>query len=261
MIILGFLITGLVTGYLAGLLGIGGGVVIVPALMFLLHFAGVPTSAIVHTAVATSLACMLLTTLGPIISHWRHGNLDWSVYKKFIGGIIVGVIIGVLVSSFIPGKTLKLIFGVFLVLAAIKLAWPSKTESNEHRLPNLGLLNFITFIFGVLAPILGIGGGIMLVPYLESRGIHMVKASALSSASSFVIALLGTITWMMVGHLGLAYMPANLNLIDWRAVLIIGICSIISSGWGVKAAMKVHTTWLKRGFALLLVITAIKIFY
>lgn len=186
---------GSVVGFLAGLLGIGGGLVIVPVLSsILLYFNVLPPEQVVIAAVATSLASILFTSTSSAIAHHKNGNVPWDLAPWIMTGVALGALISGFLAALLPENAVRIVFAVSVVLIAIKMFYSSKNESSTQRqLPNKGILTVLTTITGGLSAMIGIGGGALLVPLLTFFSVDMKKAIGCASACGIVIALFGSV--------------------------------------------------------------------
>lgn len=234
LLILYCALLGSVVGFLAGLLGIGGGLIIVPVLSaILLHFEVLAPEQVVIAAIATSLASILFTSTSSAIAHHKNGNVPWQIAPWIMAGVALGALVSGFVAALLPEKTVRLVFAVSVVLIALKMVYSStKTDTATTRqMPNKGLLTFFTTITGALSAMIGIGGGALLVPLLTFFSIDMKKAIGCASACGIVIALFGSIGYITSGsaHFSLAdgfagfvYLPALLGIVctSWFTALL-----------------------------------------
>ena len=210
-----FAIIGIVAGYLAGFLGIGGGFVVVPALtlLFLRDSAIAPWA--IHLAVATSLATMLVTSLSSIIAHHWRGAIRWSLVRSLAPGLVIGAVLGAAIADALNGDALVRVFGAFAVLAGLQLILGRHPEG-EEPLPGQPLVSFVGLVIGTISSLIGIGGGALTGPWQLWHGIKAQNAVATSAACGYPIAIAGTLTfiWLgwrgdMAGHgLGYVHLPA-----------------------------------------------------
>lgn len=254
--LLTYLLTGALAGILAGLLGIGGGLIIVPVLTSVfLYF--LDTEYVVHLAVATSLATILITGLASVWAHQSHGAVRWDIVKKMLAGILVGGFFGAWVSQFVPSFWLAKIFGVMELLIAFQLIW-GRQPNPKRELPGLVGLNTVGTGVGSLAALLGMGGGALTTPYLLWANVKMHQAIATSAAFGLPAALAGTLGYMLAGF-GKADLPDfTTGFVYWPAFLAIVATSVFTASWGAKLAHKLPIKTLKRVFGVLLIGLGIK---
>ncbi|MEM7174633.1 MAG: sulfite exporter TauE/SafE family protein [Chlamydiota bacterium] len=251
--ILIFLAIGLGSGFLAGLLGIGGGIVVVPSLLLYFQLLQSPLQVQMQLAVGTSLAAMVLTTASAGISHYRKKAVDFS-FAAFLGiGNIGGAICGAYLTGTFPSRWLQIVFGIFECLIGIRFFFPQKQRPDHRKAPPRWTLIGVGFIVATLATILGIGGGLVQVPVLAYFGLSIKRAIGTASVLSFFIALTGSLSLVFLGiqdqpipnTAGFVYLPAFIG---------IGLASILAAPWGVKLVHHCPTGIMRKIFALILLI-------
>jgi uncharacterized membrane protein YfcA len=252
------LLFGALAGLLAGLFGVGGGLVLVPFFVALFAMQGFAETHIMLMAVATSLATIIVTSLASIWAHQRLGTLLWDLALRLSPGVFLGGILGALIADDLPAAALRTIFAVFMLYAGMQMALQLKPHA-DRREPKSRLLAFAGTAIGALAAILGIGGGTLTVPLLVKFNYPMRNAVAVSSACGLPVAISGTISYALLGwqksglpdgSLGYVYLPAFFGIIA---------TSILFAPLGAKLAHKLPTQLLKRYFAFLLFIVALKL--
>lgn len=251
------LITGGIAGILAGLLGIGGGILIVPVLVFIFRYQGVDSSIIMHMAIGTSLATIVVTSLSSIREHQAHGAIIWSIVKLIAPSIIVGALIGAAIADILPSDTLRLIFAPFMLMVAFQMGF-GRPPKPQRQLPQKPGMFFAGGVIGSLSSILGIGGGSLSVPFMTFCNISVRKAVATSAAIGFPIALAGTIGFIISGWNAESLPKWSLGYIDLKAALSIVLASALTAPLGAKLTHIMPVGLLKKVFALLLVVVAIK---
>ncbi|MEB8432030.1 sulfite exporter TauE/SafE family protein [Cocleimonas sp. KMM 6892] len=252
------LITGAFAGILAGLLGVGGGVVIVPVLVFIFQYQGVDPSIIMHTAIGTSLATIVFTSISSIRAHHAHGAILWPIFWKMTPGILLGALIGAAIADALPSDTLKLIFSPFLMAVAVQMALNKQPKPHRKLPERAGLLSASTAI-GAISSLLGIGGGSLNVPFMALCNIEVRKAVATSAAIGLPIALAGTLGFIISGWDSEAMPEWSLGYINLSAALSIVVASALTAPYGAKLAHKIPVLVLKRIFAVLLFFVSIKL--
>lgn len=249
LIFLAYPVVGLLSGLLAGLLGIGGGLVIVPALLLILPYQTGSSASVVHVAVATSLATVIMTAAVATYSHHRRGAVSWPIVLRMAGGLAAGAFTGAAVAGALPADILRNCYGVFALGVAAHIAFRAQPASGT--VPGwFGLLGAGALI-GHVSAIVGIGGGTMSVPFLRWCRLSLQHAVATSSACGLPIALGGT--------LGFTFLHPGLNgpvagYIHWPAALGIGVASLLAAPLGVRLAHTVSTVALNYIFSIFLVI-------
>ncbi|RUR13138.1 sulfite exporter TauE/SafE family protein [Legionella sp. km772] len=243
---------------MAGALGLGGGIVVVPGLVFFFQLTGViPAESIMHVAIASSLAVILFTSLASLNSHRRMGEIAWPVFSKLSPGLALGACLGALSSAFIPTSVLKIIFTVFLFGVALKMVLDLHRSHEPHFLPTW-LYVLSSLLIGCIAAILGVGGGVLLIPFLTYVGIESRKIAPLSNLGGLIIATVGMVLLMIGGFNEMAHVPYTLGYIYWPAVLGIAIPSSLIAPFGAKLNYILPMHYLKYGFIVILILTAIK---
>jgi uncharacterized protein len=259
-IIFASLLLGIVSGVLAGLFGIGGGLVIVPVLVFLFTAHGIPTDLVMVMAIATSLATIILTATSSVLAHNRLGSVLWDKVYRLAPGIVLGAILGAVVAGHINAGFLKAIFIVFLLYVGIQMALeiqPKTGSANYSRQIDFRVAGAI----GLLSSLLGIGGGTLTVPYLVHCRYPMRNAVAIASACGLPIAVAGTISYMFLGmnatnlpagSFGYVYLPSFFGVV---------IGSVFTAPFGAKLAHKLPAQQIKRYFSLLIFVLALKLMW
>ncbi|MCH1925403.1 sulfite exporter TauE/SafE family protein [Shewanella sp. C32] len=252
-------VLGAVVGFSAGLLGIGGGLIAVPALLYILPWAGVPPQSIPHVAIATSLAAIILTSFASARAHHQRGNIDWGLFLPMLPGTVVGALCSGFIAELIAGEDLKKGFAVFVILMSINMAYPYKPSAKQRSLPPFPVLFVASAVIAVLSALMGIGGGTLMVPFLCLCGLEMKKAVGFSSANGVLIALWGSLGYviagwnvqgMPTGSFGYIYLPALAGIIA---------TSMLVAPLGAKAASTWPTAVLKKIFAALLLVVGLKL--
>ncbi|MDN3678805.1 sulfite exporter TauE/SafE family protein [Vibrio tapetis subsp. quintayensis] len=246
-------------GFLAGLLGIGGGLVIVPVLSgILLHFDVLPADQVVVAAIATSLASILFTSTSSAIAHHKNGNVPWDLAPWIMTGVAFGALISGFMAALLPEKVVRIVFAVSVVLIACKMLYSSfmKGASNDRKMPNKGLLTIFTTITGGLSAMIGIGGGALLVPLLTFFSLDMKKAIGCASACGIVIALFGSIGYISSGSSHFALEDGFAGFVYLPALLGIVCTSWFTAPLGAKSTQHLPVSTIKRIFAVLLFVMA-----
>lgn len=249
---------GCVAGFLAGLLGIGGGLIIVPVLSsLLLYFQVLPFEQVVIVAIATSLASILFTSTSSAIAHHKNGNVPWDLAPWIMTGVALGALISGFMAALLPEKFVRIVFAVSAVLIALKMFYSSKSDaSTERKLPNKGLLTILTTITGALSAMIGIGGGALLVPLLTFFSLDIKKAIGCASACGIVIALFGSIGYISSGSAHFALEDGFFGFVYLPALLGIVCTSWFMAPLGAKATHYLPVSTIKKIFAALLLVMA-----
>lgn len=249
---------GCAAGLIAGLLGIGGGLLIVPIVVYLLKSQGVAPGYIQHIAVGTSFAVMVFTSFSSALAHHRHGAVRWDMFAKIAPGVVAGTLAGSFVSAWIPEKGLQGIFVVFvyyMVVKTLRGAAAKEEKNTEKNLP-AGFILAAGLIIGLLSSWIGIGGGTLSVPFMLFCGIAMRQCVGTSAALGWPIAFCGALTYWLTG-LQAADLPAHTaGFIYLPALAVLAVCTIVFAPLGAKLGNSVPPRVLKILFAVLLMVIA-----
>jgi uncharacterized membrane protein YfcA len=257
IIFISCLALGLVVGLLAGMLGIGGGLIIVPMLSYMLiHFAGMTTQGVMPVAIATSLSTIIFTGTASAFAHYRLGNIHRPLVLYTGVGVAIGAIVGAQVASHISGVLLKDIFAVLVILIALQMVFGKQKASDNAATPlSLGGVGTGT---GIVSALMGIGGGALLVPALVWFKVDIRRAIGCAAFSGLIIAVFGTVSFIVTGwskpglpegSLGYVFLPATAGIVA---------TSVFTASFGAKLGQRVNTKVLKAILACLLVVVSIK---
>lgn len=257
---LALLTIGLFTGVLAGLLGIGGGLISVPALFFLLSYYGFPQENLMHISVATALASTFMTSLGSSFSQHKKGAIIYSFLHWIAPGLFAGALLGANLAGFLPSAILRKIFGLMATCLGGYFLFPSLPSPHLKKASSLSLFFWGTGI-GTISALLGVGGGVFLVPALVWHQVSVKNAVATSSLGTLVSSLSGTIFYLYLGW-GQALEGLYLGYIYLPAFLTIGPASLLTATLGVKLSHILPSHYLRRIFgAVLILIGALMAFF
>ena len=249
---------GAVAGFFAGLFGIGGGVVTVVVLVVLLPRLGVASGSIMHVALGTSLAAIIMTSISSTLAHHRRGAVRWVVVAKLAPAVAAGALAGGVVAHHIPDRALRILFGVFLFWVAVRL-WRRAAQRVATRLPDSGVLAGVGAGIGVLSAWTGIGGGSLSGPFLMSRGVPAAQAVATSAAVGFPLAMAGALGYVASGW-GRAELPAlSLGYVYWPGALVLGLAAMFIAPLGARLAHALPDRALKTAYAALLAVAALRV--
>lgn len=258
-IILSCLLLGTIVGFLAGLFGIGGGLIIVPSLVFLLPMAGVPPEYLMSTALGTSFSTIIVTAFSSAQRHHKLGNVDVQTSKTFIPALMISVFLAGLIVSHLDAKLMSKVFAVMVLYLACRMLFSLKKAPKNKPLTVKSTL-IGGGIIGTLSSMAGIAGGAFIVPFLNDRGLEMKRAIGTSSFCGAFLGLSGTISFIVSGW-GLPKMPDwSLGYVYLPALIGITATSFFTSKLGANAANVLPVPTLKKGFAVLLVCIAINMF-
>ncbi|RMQ45642.1 Membrane protein [Pseudomonas cichorii] len=246
-----YLALGACAGVLAGLFGVGGGIIIVPVLVLSFGLQGFDASVLTHLAVGTSLATIVFTSINSVRAHHSLGAVRWPIFAWLTVGILFGAGLGSLTASYIAGPYLQKIIGVFAVLVALQMALDLRPKASRG-VPGKPGLTAAGVVIGWASAIFGIGGGSLTVPFLTWRSVSMQQAVATSAACGFPIAVASAISFMILGWHDPLLPPHSLGFVYLPALLGIAITSMFFARFGARLAHKLSPRLLKRLFATLL---------
>lgn len=252
------LMFGGIAGLLAGLFGIGGGVVLVPFFVWLFPVLDIPQGKVMVVAIATSLATIILTSIAAVVAQQKLKAIKWDIVYLLAPGILFGAMLGAVIADYMPRKHLQIIFALYLFYVGIQMAFQFGSKMNGFSGSHL-FYSIAGFIIGLVSAVLGIGGGTLTVPIMVSSGLLMANAVAISSACGLPIAIAGTISYAVLGwqqtnlqdgFLGYVYLPAFTGII---------MTSLITAPLGAKLVHKLPTKLMKRFFSVLVFAVALKL--
>jgi len=256
-----YLALGAFAGVFAGMLGIGGGLVLVPALT--LMFAAqtqFPAGEILHLALGTSMASIIFTAIASIRTHHRHGAIRWDLVKTITPGILLGTGLGTLVAANVPTRPLAVFFTFFVCIVAVQMALNLKPKSTRELPGPLGVAG-VGLGIGVLSSLVAIGGGSLTVPFLTWCNVRIQQAIGTSAAVGLPIAIGGTLGYVFNGW-GKAGLPAgSLGYVYLPALAILVAATMVTAPFGARLAHRLPVATLKRIFAGLLILLAAKMLW
>lgn len=258
--IVSFLTLGLAAGMLAGMLGIGGGVVVVPALILLFQHQGLPAEVIPHLAIGTSLAAIVFTSLSAIRAQHKRRAIDWSVVRLLAPATLLGGFASGYLAGFIPAGILKAAFSVFLLLVGTQFLLDWKPAAH-WRLPGRAGLWGAGLGIGSLSALLGIGGGNITVPFLHACNLELKRAIAISTALGFPIALFGAVGFVLSGWGHAALPPGSFGYVFLPALAAIAATAILAAPLGVRLAHNLPVKNLKRIFGVLVLAISLRMLW
>ncbi len=253
-----YLAVGVLVGFFAGLLGIGGGIIIVStlALMFTAH--AFPAPFVMHMAIGTSLAAIIAGSLASFRTHHRHGAVDWSLVRTMTPGLLGGVLAGAAAARFLPGSFLKFFFLSFMVVLTLQMALGLKPKASR-ALPGPAWLVTMGAFIGVISSLFGGGAAAFGVPFLTWCNVSTHRAIGSCAAMGFPLALAGTLGYVLSGwtvpglpewSVGFVYLPAFVG---------ISITSMLVAPYGARLAHRLKGATLRRVFALFLLAMGVKV--
>ncbi|HWT15247.1 MAG TPA: sulfite exporter TauE/SafE family protein [Patescibacteria group bacterium] len=253
------LVVGIASGFLAGLFGIGGGMIMVAALAFALPYVGVPDAHRMHMALATSLACIVLTAIASTRAHARRDAVMWSAVAWLAPGLVLGGWIGALLAGRAPDAWLRIGFAIYCFVTAATLLAARKIPANDGGARAHGpLLGAAALPIGALSALVGIGGGSMLVPLLVGRGHAAVRAVGTSAACGLPVALASALGYVFAARHTEAALPlGSIGYVHLPAAAVLALGSTTATRHGAALAHRLAHHQLNRAFAALLMVMGI----
>ena len=247
---------GLATGFLAGLLGIGGGMLIGPFMTIILSTTGIGADLAVKMAIATSMATIMFTSISSVRAHHKRGAVRWDIVKGLAPGIVLGgAIASAGVFALLKGTALAIFFALFVGFSATQMFLDKKPKPSRQMPGTAGQVAAGSLI-GFLSGLVGAGGGFISVPFMVAHNISIINAVATSAALGFPIALANTVGYVVSGTSLPGLPPHSLGYVWLPALGVIACCSVLTAPWGAKMAHRLPVAKLKRVFALILYVLA-----
>jgi len=253
------LLSGAVAGTLAGLLGIGGGVIIVPIVTLLFEGHGVPHGMAIKMALGTSLATIVVTAISSIYTHNRKGAVDWGLFRIMGPAVFVGSLVGAWLADIIPGDILYIAFIVFLFAVSIQMT--IGRVSAHSTLPGRAGLAGVSTLVGIVSALMGIGGGAMHVPFLSYCGVPVKRAIATAAAVGLPLSVSATIGYIIGGLDEAGVPPASIGYVNLPVFGGVVAASLLFAPLGATLAHKLPDLLLRRLFAVFLFVLASRMAY
>lgn len=249
---------GAVAGVLAGLLGVGGGLVMVPGLYYILTATGMAEGAM-HIAVATSMAVIIPTGCMSARSHYKRGGIDWTLWKRWLPGVLTGVIMGTLIANQMPKDALRIFFGVVLILLATLLIWTPHEGPKKIVPQTLRVMIPLGLLIGVVSAMVGIGGATLSVPIMRWMNKPMPQAIGTASALGIAIAIPACIMYMILTPEGGIAGPWIVGSVDLRAAACLALASMPLAPFGARLTHTLPVRTLKFVFVGFMTLVAVKL--
>lgn len=247
---------GLATGFSAGLLGIGGGMILVPLLTLVFSVQQFADAHIVHMAIATSLAIIFFTSMSSAYAHYRRRTIRWRIAWLLTPGVIVGSWVGPMIAAGLDTRYLAGFFGVFVAFSAYKMLLAVYTTRRDGAIPGVWGIAAAGLGIGTLSGLVGSGGGFITVPFLGWRGVPMHNAVATSTIMGFPIALFGTLSNIWQGADAPGLPPGSLGFIYLPALVCVAAASVLAAPLGARLAYQLNVRQLRTVFSWLLFVLA-----
>ena len=260
MLYVWFVIAGAFAGVCAGLFGIGGGMIIVPALVWIFTAYHFPPEVVTHLAVGTSLATIIITSISSLTAHHKRGGVRWEVWRSMALGLVIGSLVGAGIADRINGQALQALIGIGALLVALKMLFFSNKEQLGKPLPPKGVQFGAGTGIGMASSIFGIGGGSLTVPFLNWAGLPMKQAVGTSAACVLPIAIAGALGFAWFGQ-DVANLPeGTIGFVHIIGFFCISAASFITAKFGAKLAHQLPAATLKKSFGVLLIFAGGQLF-
>ena len=257
-----YLLIGAIAGFTAGLFGVGGGLIIVPILYIVFTQLQYDPSVIMHMAVGTSLATIIVTSISSVMAHHQRGAVLWPVFRNLAPGLVIGSFLGAGIADYLSGQGLQLLIGFFAVWVAFRMFRGAHIQIDPNqKLPSTPVQIAAGGGIGVASAIFGIGGGSLTVPFLNRCGIVMQKAVATSAACGLPIAIAGALGFMFFGAQEPTEIKNSIGYVHIYAFIGISVMSFITAKFGAKVAHALSPAMLKKCFACLLTVVGLYFIY
>ena len=253
--------TGIIAGLLAGLLGVGGGIVIVPVLYFIFQFLKINPHSAMLIATGTSLATIIPTSMASMRAHWRRKNIERQLVQRWFPFIVIGVVSGVSLATSLGGRVASTVFGVVAILVSLNMLLRARSTPILKELPGRIWQSLAAFCIGLISSIMGIGGGTLGVPFLTAFNLDVHRAVGTAAVFGFIIAVPGAVLMLLFGET-----PADAPLGTYGLVNVIGFAIIVPltvmmAPVGVKLGSYLNGAILKRVFAVFLCLSGMRMLY
>lgn len=261
-----YMLAGSVAGVLAGLFGIGGGMVIVSALVWVFSYQGIAPEVVPHLAVGTSLATIIVTSISSLSAHHKRGAVQWSIWRHMAPGLVLGSLVGAYIAARIQGQMLQAIIGMGAFAIGLKMLF-IKTQLNAEtdlgKLPSAKVQAATGGFIGVVSAVFGIGGGTLTVPFLSSFGLKMQHAIGTSAACGLPIAAAGALGFAWFGQrIDPALMPkGSVGFVHLVAFFGVSLASFFTAKLGARLAHRLPAATLKKAFACLLLVVGAQLIW
>ena len=257
-IFIGIVLTGCFAGFLGGLFGVGGGIFVVPALVALLKYLGFPANDLMEVAIGTSLSSMVFNSLNSFLCHRKHKTIQWQLVKKSLIPVLIGCFIGALIGHFLPTNTLLLIFSGFAFVLGFHFLLQKKNHPT-HRSPHSNaFFRTATFSISSFSNILGVGGGVMTVPFFSKFYMPLKNAIGTSSVLTLLITFFGALSYFFLGVFSTTNQgPQTMGYIYIPAFVLISITSFFTARYGSYVSIILPTYKLEKYFGIFLLLVGL----
>jgi uncharacterized membrane protein YfcA len=256
-----FLALGAFVGFLAGLLGIGGGFTIVPVLLEVFLREGFARETIVPMAIGTSAATIVFTSFSSARAHHARGALHWPALRALVPGLVVGSLVGPQIASGLPAATMTVIFGGFLCVAALRMLGHRSDPVATHGLPGKAGMVGTGLVIGTVCGMVGVGGAFMVVPFLTRSNVPLHSAVATSSGVGFAVSVAATLGFIFAGLRAHDLPPWSIGYVYLPALAAIVVTSTLLAPLGARVAHSWPVVRLRTAFVLMLFVLAVYMFW
>jgi uncharacterized protein len=247
----GYIAVGAVAGFLAGLLGVGGGAIIVPLLVALFEAQGLPGAHVLHLAVGTAMATILFTSVASVRAHSARGAVRWDIALRMAPGVLAGGLVGSSIAGWIPTAALAALFAAVIFVAGTSMLLDLKPKPSRTP-PGLAGMLAAGFLISALSALAAVGGAFLTVPFMLWCNVPLLGAIGTAAAIGFPIALSGTVGYVAAGLGETALPPYTLGFVFLPALVGVIVASMLTAPFGAATAHRLPTKWMKRISALLL---------
>lgn len=248
---LAYLVIGAAVGFLAGLLGIGGGAVMVPMLVFVFTSQGLPPEHILHVALGTAMATIMFTSISSMRAHHAHGAVDWRIARAIAPGILTGSFCAALLAGLVPTRPLAVMFTVLVFYAATQILLDLRPKSTRELPGPAGLFGAGAAI-GAVSSLLAAGGAFLCIPFLAWCSVPLRRAIGTAAAVGLPIAVAGTAGYLLQGLRATGLPAGSLGYVYLPALALVSAASMLAAPWGARVAHRLPVKRLRILFALLL---------
>tara|TARA_Y100000992_G_scaffold7914_1_gene5052 strand:+ start:50 stop:841 length:792 start_codon:yes stop_codon:yes gene_type:complete len=256
-----YIICGSIGGFLGGLLGLGGGIIFVPSLFFIFTMYGLNQEYLMQSAVSTSLACVVVSSLSAAIKHNKNKLINWAIFYKMLPGLILGSVLGVMLLMLFSSSTIKFYYGILLIIISVFLILEKNQYNHSNKTKIFRFINVFSFFTGSISTMLGIGGGTLTTPYFKFYGECMKRSIATAAACGVPIALFGIIITSVINKITGIFDHTPIDFIELDSFLIISISTVIFSYIGAGVTFITNTTLLKNIFSITLLAIGLTILF
>lgn len=257
---LAYPLLGIVVGFLAGLLGVGGGSIMVPMLTTFFLAQGFPREQVVHLALGTSMAAIIFTSVSSMRAHHARGAVNWEIVRRITPGILAGTFFGTFIASRLAAVPLSVFFACFIGFVATQM-WRNVKPKPSRELPGRAGMSAVGLFIGFISALVAIGGAALSMPFMVWCNVEARRAIGTSAAIGFPIALAGTVGYLVNGWADGGTQPHTFGYIHLPALLLVGGVSVLTAPFGAACAYRVPVVTLRKIFAGILILLAVKMLY